>query len=276
MVEASADGVTWVAFPYDAAALAATVGSLVDAALFANLRGLAGVTPTFTGNWILPDDPGVWDATGTGGVSGAGGDAFDLADVGLNEARYLRLTDALTLNGAAGTGEGFDLDTVVVLNGRPVLPAGVDSDGDRLTDAAETLLYLTDPDLADSDGDGVDDGRELAGCRDPGSSAVTPFVRPEPQLVMLDEACTEVRWTYPGAGRTTDLLRGTVAAVSPLSAVVDLGPMDCLAAGLATSTWSCDAALPDPGQVFFYLVRLDGGDTGRSSQLVPRSMGVCP
>jgi hypothetical protein len=244
---------------------------------FAGLVGLAGVTPTFTGNWIIPDDPAVWDESGTGGVSGAGGDAFDLADVGLAQARHVRLTDALTLNGAAGTGEGFDLDAVVVLNGRPLVPEGPDSDGDRLSDAAEVAVYMTNPALPDSDGDGVDDGRELAGCRDPGSSADTPFVAPEPQLVVLDEACTQLRWTYPGAGRTADLLRGSVAAASPLPAVVDLGPMDCLAAAQLNSTWSCDGGTPGAGEVFFYLVRLDGDEAGRSSGLVPRSTnGVCP
>jgi hypothetical protein len=277
VVEVSDDGVTWVAFPHDAAALAATVGSLVSRDLFADLGGLAGVTPTFTGNWILPDDRTIWDSSGTGGVSGAGGDAFDLAQVGLSQARYVRLTDARSFNGAAGTGEGFDLDALVVLNGRPLVPVGVDSDGDHLTDAAELSLYMTNPALSDSDGDGVDDGRELAGCRDPGSSATTPFVGPEPQLVVLDELCTQLRWTYPGAGRTADILRGSVAAASPLPAVVDLGSMDCLAAAQVNSAWSCDAGTPAEGQVFFYLVQLDGDDAGRSSGLVPRNTsGVCP
>ena len=70
--------------------------------------------------------------------------------------------------------------------------------------------------------DGVDDGRELAGCRDPSSGAVTPWVGPEPRLVALGEDCTEFRWTYPGGGRTAGLLRGQMSAASMLPAMIDL------------------------------------------------------
>ena len=276
-VEVSMDGVTWTAFSYDAAALAATAGSLVDRDLFALLRGLAGVTPTFTGNWTVPDDPQIWDGAGTGGVSGAGGDAFDLADVGLTEARFVRLTDAGAANGPAGAGEGFDLDSVVVLNGRPLPPAAADADGDRLSDLAEQNLYGTVAGDMDSDGDGVDDGRELAGCRDPASGAVTPWLGPEPRMVAQGEGCTEFRWTYPGGGRTAGLLRGLVSGAGPLPAMVDLGVVTCLAAGLTTSTWSCDGDAPPVGEAFFYLVVLNGGDLGWSSDLLPRSAaGNCP
>ncbi len=276
-VEVSMDGVTWTAFSYDAAALAATVGSLVDRELFARLRGLAGVTPTFTGNWTVPDDPQVWDATGTGGVSGAGGDAFDLADVGLTEARFVRLTDTGSANGAAGSGEGFDLDGVVVLHGRPLPPAGTDADGDHLSDLAEQNLYGTVAGDSDSDGDGVDDGRELAGCRDPSSAAVTPWVGPEPRLVAQGEGCTEFRWTYPGGGRTAGLLRGQVSAADMLPAMVDLGVVTCMAADLTINIWSCDGDAPPVGEAFFYLLSLDGGGLGWSSGLLPRAAaGSCP
>lgn len=276
-VEVSMDGVTWTAFSFDAAALAATAGSLVDRDLFARLRGLAGVTPTFTGNWTVPDDPQVWDSAGTGGVSGAGGDAFDLADVGLSEARFVRVTDAGSANGPAGSGEGFDLDSVVVLHGRPLPPAGADTDGDGLSDLAEQNLYGTVASDMDSDGDGVDDGRELAGCRDPSSSAVTPWVGPEPRLVALGESCTGFRWTYPGGGRTAGLLRGLVSAASPLAAMVDLGVITCLAADLTINTWSCDGDAPPVGEAFFYLVVLNGGGLGWSSGLLPRAAaGSCP
>jgi hypothetical protein len=40
--------------------------------------------------------------------------------------------------------------------------AQTDSDGDGLSNAAEVLVYHTDPGLADSDGDGVSDGAEVA------------------------------------------------------------------------------------------------------------------
>ena len=38
----------------------------------------------------------------------------------------------------------------------------VDSDGDGLTDGAETFLHRTDPGVADTDGDGMPDGWEVA------------------------------------------------------------------------------------------------------------------
>ena len=41
----------------------------------------------------------------------AGGDAFDLADIGLSEAKYIRVTDS----GASGAG-GFDLDAIAIAN----------------------------------------------------------------------------------------------------------------------------------------------------------------
>ena len=42
----------------------------------------------------------------------AGGDAFDLADIGLSEAKYIRVTDS----GTSGPG-GFDLDAISIVNG---------------------------------------------------------------------------------------------------------------------------------------------------------------
>ena len=43
----------------------------------------------------------------------AGGDAFDLADLGVAQARYVRITDRVDLTGANGT---FDLDAVAIVN----------------------------------------------------------------------------------------------------------------------------------------------------------------
>jgi hypothetical protein len=53
-------------------------------------------------NNIDPTDPAV-----------AGGDAFDLADLGVAEARYVRITDRVDQTGLAGT---FDLDAVSIVN----------------------------------------------------------------------------------------------------------------------------------------------------------------
>ena len=66
--------------------------------------GCAGVQPVFTNadsNAISPSD-----------VDRAGGDAFDLADVGLSKIRYVRISDA----GKSGTGNGFDLDAIAAIH----------------------------------------------------------------------------------------------------------------------------------------------------------------
>jgi hypothetical protein len=279
MVEVSADGATWIPFPYDAVALADALGADIDPAQYAALRGLAGLTPTFTGNWTVPNDPLDFDPAGTGGVSGAGGDAFDLATVGLSEARWIRITDAGSQNGPAGAAEGFDLETVVVLHGRPVAPAAPDRDGDRLPDLAEESLYGTDPDLPDTDADGVDDGREVAACRDATSFSDAPVFVPEPMLRAVDDqGCTELRWTFLGTGVTYDVIRGETSALIEDATSVDLGPTVCLASANPTVRWSCDATVPTPSQRFFYLVRVHGDDPfGRSSSWKPREATTpCP
>ena len=59
-------------------------------------------------------------ASSTNGVDArdvelAGGDAFDLADIGLERARYLRIRDT-GANSYEGVAGGFDLDAAVVVN----------------------------------------------------------------------------------------------------------------------------------------------------------------
>jgi hypothetical protein len=90
-VEVSADGQTFHAFP--CTAIAYPYGSC------------AGWHPVFANadtNTIDPTDPAV-----------AGGDAFDLADLGVSEARFVRITDRVDLTGPAGT---FDLDAVSIVH----------------------------------------------------------------------------------------------------------------------------------------------------------------
>jgi hypothetical protein len=101
-VLASADGIDWRAFPCDPVH--------DDPPL-----GCAGVARVLAGpdNDIDPTDP-----------ASAGGDAFDLADVGLTSARYVRLLDVgVAYYGArtwcGGGGGGFDLDAVAVVHGAP-------------------------------------------------------------------------------------------------------------------------------------------------------------
>lgn len=73
------DGDTWHAFPCTASE--------------APYDDCAGITP------VLAD--------------GTGGDAFDLADIEVSEARYVRITDRADLQGFEGV---FDLDAVGITN----------------------------------------------------------------------------------------------------------------------------------------------------------------
>ena len=84
---ASEDGTEWVEWPCDD-----------DSGL-----GCAGITPVLShpDNCIDATDPDV-----------AGGDAFDLADVGLDQARYLRVVDSAV----SGPG-GFDLEAISIVGG---------------------------------------------------------------------------------------------------------------------------------------------------------------
>ncbi|MCB2198943.1 T9SS type A sorting domain-containing protein [bacterium] len=86
LVAVSVDGEQWVEFPYNDE----------------SFQGLAGVTPT--NGSANPLDP-----------SASGGDSFDLADVGLTFARYLRITDAG--DAVSDNGDSFDLDAVAVIHG---------------------------------------------------------------------------------------------------------------------------------------------------------------
>lgn len=90
-VAVSEDGVTWQSFP--CTALSPPYGSC------------AGWHPVYANpdtNQISPTDPSV-----------AGGDAFDLADLGVARARFIRITDRADQTGLAGA---FDLDAVALVH----------------------------------------------------------------------------------------------------------------------------------------------------------------
>jgi hypothetical protein len=96
-VSVSEDGETWEAFPCD------TEGDGDG-----NFPGCAGVTPTleYDAKQLIPLDPAL-----------SGGDSFDLADVGLKRARFVRIRDLKTLP-PGGISTGFDLDAVGVIHAR--------------------------------------------------------------------------------------------------------------------------------------------------------------
>jgi hypothetical protein len=90
-VEVSDDGQTFSAFPCTATA--------------PPYGGCAGWHPVYANpdqNTIDPTDPSV-----------AGGDGFDLAELGLAAARFVRVTDRVDLTGTAGL---FDLDAVSIVH----------------------------------------------------------------------------------------------------------------------------------------------------------------
>jgi len=92
-VEVSADGFAFFAFACDTSTYP--------------YDGCAGWRPVYShpDNGIDPFD-----------TTAAGGESFDLADVGLAKAKYIRITDAGTTT-ASGTTAGFDLDATAVING---------------------------------------------------------------------------------------------------------------------------------------------------------------
>jgi len=265
IVEASDDGVDWRMFPYDAQALSQVVSLCTDKTLLGRLVGLMGITPSFTGNWTVPDDPLVFDPLSPGGVSGHGGDAFDLATVGLSRARFVRITDPNLAIGIPGSSEGLDLDGVVAIHSKPVLgPGEIDSDGDGLSDDAERFLYLTDPARPDTDGDGVPDGEEAASCRNPAGAGPDPFFVPVLDLEVADPSPTVVRWNFLGTGITYDVIRGSVGSLHASGGLVDLGVVACLENDSTdlTTRGLGDAATPPAGAAFFYLVRQNPAGSG--------------
>jgi hypothetical protein len=94
-VSVSEDGESWQTFACD------TQGDGEG-----GFPGCAGVTPTLVYDPIavVPLDP-----------AQTGGDAFDLTDVGVTRARYVKIRDLATLDLASNT-SGFDLDAVGVIN----------------------------------------------------------------------------------------------------------------------------------------------------------------
>ncbi len=91
-VAVSEDGITWHEFPCTAGRGAIDFGYC------------AGVHPVRSrpGNGVDPLDPSV-----------SGGDTYDLRDIGVARARYVRITDRVDLDGDDGV---FDLDAVAIVN----------------------------------------------------------------------------------------------------------------------------------------------------------------
>ncbi len=99
-VAVSEDGVTWSEWPCDPT----DAGGMYP--------GCAGV------GLVYANDDNSVDAADP---AAAGGDAFDLADLGVARARFVRVRDGGQGDGS-GTSAGFDLDALAVVNGEAILP----------------------------------------------------------------------------------------------------------------------------------------------------------
>jgi hypothetical protein len=158
-VAVSADGVTFVSFPCQATSAP-------------DHPGCAGVYPVFAN----ADDPGapsalvpstvpIADLVGVPVASfepppGSGGDAFDLAAVGLHAIRFVRIRGN-GLRSGLGALSGPDVDAIAGVHSIDV--AGLpDGDGDGFPDAADSCPLKPNPGQRDADGDGIGDACE--GC----------------------------------------------------------------------------------------------------------------
>jgi hypothetical protein len=97
VVAVSEDALTWHDFP-------------CAAALDGGTAGCAGLQPVYANpdTGVASTEPAV-----------AGGDAFDLALLGVARARFVRVTDPGANRSYAPPGGGFDLDAVAVVHGGP-------------------------------------------------------------------------------------------------------------------------------------------------------------
>ncbi len=130
----SQDGVGWVAFP-----------CALDVLEHPLYPGCAGVYPVLsnalypaTGHASIPSETPVDDLLGVDATTlvpeGSGGDSFDLADVGLTWARFVRIEAAPFVVGPVGADTaGFDLDAVVAARSAPA----TDLNGNGIPDAVE-------------------------------------------------------------------------------------------------------------------------------------------
>jgi len=148
-VSVSADGVTFRTFPC----------AIGEPPYF---PGCAGVYPVFATDAATALVPSTAPIESLVGIpvdefvppAGSGGDSFDLAQLGLHAARYVRIQGGEQRVGLAGLG-GFDLDAVAAVHSVP--RSGPDADGDGVPDTADACPAVADPLQGDMDGDGIGD-----------------------------------------------------------------------------------------------------------------------
>jgi len=134
-VSVSQDGVTWSTFPC----------ALVSGEAPYH-PGCAGIYPVLangndpgTPHASIPSDVPIQNLIGQNALTlpappGSGGDSFDLADVGLAWARYVRIEAASFVGGPVGADNaGFDVDAVAAVRSAPA----TDANSNGVPDAVE-------------------------------------------------------------------------------------------------------------------------------------------
>lgn len=135
-ISVSQDGTSW--FTFSSCNL-----SLADAPYHPGCAGvypvLSNTNPAFPHASIPTTEPPIEDLVGQNVLTlevpeGAGGDSFDLADVGLSWARYVLVEGAPFVDGpAAAPTAGFDLDAAAAIHSVPA----TDADENGVPDAVE-------------------------------------------------------------------------------------------------------------------------------------------
>jgi hypothetical protein len=100
-VSVSEDGVTWTAFP-----CTDKTQDEPDGGWGATRCGGMHVVYSNPDNGISPLDPKT-----------AGGDPYDLADIGVKQAKYVRIVDKVIESSWCYDTNGFDLDAIAIVNG---------------------------------------------------------------------------------------------------------------------------------------------------------------
>jgi len=202
VVEVSGDGVDWHAFPCALTSPPYYPGCAGVYPVFANADDPTAPSP------LVPSTTPIVDLVGIPVAdfvppAGAGGDAFDLADVGLAAARFVRITASTTTAPGLSGLSGFDLDALAAVHSMDRAGAP-DRDGDGYPDAVDSCPDVFNPDQRDTDGDGVGDACENTGGACAASVTVAKITLTKLALPSGDETMTWTGVLAPLAGPTPD------------------------------------------------------------------------
>jgi Thrombospondin type 3 repeat len=153
-VSVSADGLHWRTFPCALEQPPYYPGCAGVYPVFADAGDPAAPSPLVPSTAALDSLVGV-PIESFVAPPGSGGDAFDLATVGLAAVRFVRI-DASEIDRRLGGLSGFDLDAMAAVHSVDTAGAG-DGDADGIADAADSCPAAADPEQADGDGDGTGD-----------------------------------------------------------------------------------------------------------------------